>query len=143
MAPEGFFQRPYPLELMTMEDNKRFSKHKSILEEGYPKYDNFDAIEVGFVDAIPSDYEGVMGVPITFLDKYNPDQFEIIGNMDDHDDMKKIGVTPLSEEFIRGYRAAGGTGAQRAGGYWVGLTNPHRFPFKRIFIRHRKQEIEE
>ena len=45
----------------------------------YPHYDNYDAIEVPYVDAIPSDYAGVMGVPKTFLDKYNPDQFEIIG----------------------------------------------------------------
>jgi hypothetical protein len=79
-----------------------------------------------------------MGVPISFLNRYNPDQFEIIGNMDDHDDMKRLGVRPLSEEFIQGYREVGGTGAQRAGGYWVGLTNPNRFPYKRIFIRHRK-----
>ena len=45
----------------------------------YPKYDTYDAIEVGKVNDIPSDYEGVIGVPITFLDKYNPKQFEIIG----------------------------------------------------------------
>ena len=44
----------------------------------YPHYDNYDAIEVPFVEAIPSDYDGVMGVPITFLDKYNPEQFEIV-----------------------------------------------------------------
>ena len=45
----------------------------------YPKYDNYDAIEVGKVTDIPKDYDGVMGVPITFFDKYNPNQFEIIG----------------------------------------------------------------
>lgn len=45
----------------------------------YPKYDNYDAIEVGRVDDIPKDYDGVMGVPITFLGKHNPNQFEIIG----------------------------------------------------------------
>ena len=45
----------------------------------YPKYDNYDAIEVGRVANIPKDYDGVMGVPITFIDKYNPDQFEILG----------------------------------------------------------------
>lgn len=45
----------------------------------YPKYDNYDALEVPFTECIPSDYEGVMGVPITFLDKYNPEQFEILG----------------------------------------------------------------
>ena len=43
------------------------------------KYDNYDAIEVPFTDAIPSDYYGVMGVPISFLDKYCPEQFEILG----------------------------------------------------------------
>jgi len=45
----------------------------------YPKYDNYDAIEVGSVADIPLDYDGVMGVPVTFMDKYNPDQFEILG----------------------------------------------------------------
>ena len=45
----------------------------------YPKYDNFNAIEVGQVADIPKNYKGIMGVPITFLDKHNPDQFEIIG----------------------------------------------------------------
>ena len=45
----------------------------------YPKYDNYDAIEVGKTSEIPVDYDGMMGVPVTFLDKYNPDQFEIIG----------------------------------------------------------------
>lgn len=48
-------------------------------EEDYPKYDNYDAIEVSRVKNIPYDYEGIMGVPIIFLDKYNPEQFEIIG----------------------------------------------------------------
>jgi hypothetical protein len=48
-------------------------------EEEFPKYDNYDAIEVNRVDNIPFDYDGVMGVPITFLDKYNPEQFEILG----------------------------------------------------------------
>jgi len=71
-------RRHQPLQLMTMADNLKFSKHKEIRENGYPKYDNYDAIEVSYTDAIPSDYEGVMGVPITFLDKYNPEQFEII-----------------------------------------------------------------
>ncbi len=50
-------------------------------KEGYDHYDNYDAIEVPYTDAIPSDYEGVMGVPISFLDKYCPEQFEILGQM--------------------------------------------------------------
>ena len=72
-------RRHEPLPLMTMADNLKFSRHKSVRGVGYQTYDNFDAIEVPFTDAIPSDYDGVMGVPITFLDKYNPEQFEIIG----------------------------------------------------------------
>jgi hypothetical protein len=131
-------RRHEPLALMSKADNKKYSRHKEVRGIGYRKYDNFDAIEVPFTDAIPSDFDGVMGVPISFLSKYNPDQFEIVGNMDDHAMNKAIGVKPISEKFMKGYRAAGGTGAQRAGGYWVGLTNPHRFPFKRIFIRHRR-----
>ncbi len=68
------------LPLMTMADNLKFSKHKEIKgKAAYDQYDNYDAIEVPFTDAIPSDYGGAMGVPITFLDKYNPDQFEILG----------------------------------------------------------------
>ncbi|MDR2104604.1 MAG: adenine-specific methyltransferase EcoRI family protein, partial [Deferribacteraceae bacterium] len=49
-------------------------------EDEYPKYDNYDAIEVSKVENIPIDYDGVMGVPITFLDKYNPSQFEVVGS---------------------------------------------------------------
>jgi hypothetical protein len=48
--------------------------------EDYPRYANFDAIEVGRTSDIPLDYAGLMGVPITFIDKYNPDQFEIVGS---------------------------------------------------------------
>lgn len=61
-----------------MADNIKFSKHKEIKGKEYAHYDNYDAIEVPFTDAIPSDYDGVMGVPISFLDKYCPEQFEII-----------------------------------------------------------------
>ena len=52
---------------------------KEYTPEEYPKYDNYDAIEVSKTAEIPKDYAGVMGVPITFLDKYNPEQFEIVG----------------------------------------------------------------
>jgi len=72
-------KRHQPLSLMTMSDNIKFSSYKEIKGKEYKKYDNFDAIEIPYTDAIPSDYGGVMGVPITFLDKYNPDQFEIVG----------------------------------------------------------------
>ena len=72
-------RRHRPLRLMTIADNIKFSKHKEIRGVGYRKYDNYDALEVPFTDAIPSDYDGVMGVPVTFLDKHCPEQFEIVG----------------------------------------------------------------
>jgi hypothetical protein len=72
-------RRHQPLPLMTIEDNLKFSKHKEIKgKSGYNKCENYNAIDIPFTDAIPSDFDGVMGVPITFLDKYCPEQFEII-----------------------------------------------------------------
>ena len=59
--------------------HKKLLLYKNFTPEEYPKYDNFDAINVNKTAEIPCDYDGIMGVPITFLDKYNPDQFEIIG----------------------------------------------------------------
>lgn len=76
--------RHHPLLLDTMAHNLKFNKklQKKLKKEygkiEYPHFDNYDVIEVPFVECIPSDYDGVMGVPITFLDKYDPDQFEII-----------------------------------------------------------------
>lgn len=71
--------------------------------EKYPKYDNYDAIEVSKVSDIPYDYDGVMGVPITFIDKYNPEQFEIIkfrkGN--DNKDLSINGKSPYSRILIK------------------------------------------
>ena len=63
--------------------NEEIDLYKRYNSEEYPKYDNYDAIEVSKVNEIPKDYDGAMRVPITFLGKYNPDQFEILG-LDDH-----------------------------------------------------------
>lgn len=75
-------RRHDPLQLMTMEDNLRYNKkvikNKEDKNTIYQTYDNYGAIEVGYTDAIPSDYDGVMGVPISFLDKYCPEQFELL-----------------------------------------------------------------
>ena len=70
--------RHQPLQLMTMADNLKYSKHNELKLNGYQKYDNYEAINIPFTDAIPSDYSGLMAVPVTFLEKYNPSQFEII-----------------------------------------------------------------
>ena len=72
-------RRHEPLQLMTMADNIKFSRHKEVRSVQYSRYDNYDALEIPFTDAIPADYNGIMGVPITFFDKYCPDQFVIIG----------------------------------------------------------------
>ena len=72
-------------------------------EQDYPKYDNYDAIEVSKVENIPYDYDGVMGVPITFLDKYCPEQFEIIKfrKGDDDKDLTINGKSPYFRILIR------------------------------------------
>jgi hypothetical protein len=73
-------RRHEPLALMTTADNLRYSKHKEVRgKAAYDHYDNYDAIEVPYTDAIPSDYDGAMGVPISWLAKYCPEQFEILG----------------------------------------------------------------
>ena len=73
-------RRHQPLKLMTMAENLKHSKHKEIRgQKEYIHYENYDAIEVPYTDAIPSDYDGVMGVPISFIDKYCPEQFEVLG----------------------------------------------------------------
>lgn len=71
-------RRHQPLQLMTMADNQKFNK-KIEGKNAYQEYDDYDAIEVPLTIAIPSDYTGTMGVPISFLDKYSPEQFEILG----------------------------------------------------------------
>ena len=72
-------RRHQPLQLMTERENIKYSRHKEVRGIGYRRYINFDGIEVPYVDAIPSDFDGVMGVPISFLDKFCPEQFEIVG----------------------------------------------------------------
>lgn len=133
-------RRHDPLECMTMSENLRYSSHKQIRgKTDYDKYYNLDAVEVPFGDAIPSDYDGLMGVPVSFLDKYNPDQFEIVGNSDDGSMMRELGVRPLGPEFINAYRANGGTGHYSPGMRMLGLMEPHpRVIYKRILIRRRK-----
>lgn len=92
-------KRHEPLPLMTMADNLKFSSHKDLRgRKEYQHYENYDAIEVPYTDAIPSDYEGKMGVPISFLDKYCPEQFEIIGQTQG-DSGKELGLKPFDREL--------------------------------------------
>lgn len=139
-------KRHQPLQLMTMLDNIKFSSHKSIRENKYPKYDNYDAIEVPFTDAIPSDYDGVMGVPITFLDKYCPEQFEIIalGNLNGFNPNKYY-INPISHikgkenknEMINSVLTL--RGEDKKGNYYTADNiNYHIFaPYARILIKRK------
>ena len=112
---------------MTVEDNLRYSKHEGLKgKSAYDRYDNYDAIEVPFTDAIPSDYEGVMGVPITFLDKYNPDQFEIIGSYNNGEHGAEVGAFKVPI-IVSGK-------SMNCNGPVVGGTPL----YKRILVRHRR-----
>jgi hypothetical protein len=131
-------RRHEPLNLMSMEDNLKFSKNLKGKSE-YDRYENFDALEVGTYKEIPSDYKGIMGVPVTFLNRYNPDQFEIIGNSDDSTMMRELGARELGKDFIKAYRERGGTGHYSPGMRMLCLREPQpRVIFKRILIRHRE-----
>lgn len=102
-------RRHEPLQLMTEKEVIKFTTKKP-----FEKYDNYDAIEVSLVKNIPSDYKGVMGVPVSFLDSYNPAQFEILGsNRGVDQDPNKI--------------------------YGKGSYLNGKEVFKRLFIRHKKQ----
>ncbi len=74
----------------------------------YPTYSNYDAIEVSKVSDIPSDFAGLMGVPLSFFNTYNPDQFEIIGMTNLPESLP--GLTPIGKEWCDKYFAQGGTG---------------------------------
>ncbi len=130
-------KRYQPLSLMSMEDNIKFSKHREIRETGYYRYENYDAIEVPKVEAIPSNFDGMMGVPITFLGKYNPDQFEILGMP------RFLETKGMSKEFVDAYYASGQTGQISPGhpdaAYYDSANRPV-VPYRRIFIRHRRAQ---
>lgn len=119
-------RRHQPLQLMTMADNRKFNKRIQD-KPAYQKYDNYDAIEIPLTIAIPSDYTGVMGVPISFLDKYNPEQFEILGITQRNDDPFKLKKYDTSE-----YKNANDLNAR---GVLI-IDGIPKSMFARILIRH-------
>lgn len=112
---------------MTMRENLKYNKklqrklEKDFGISEYPHYDNYDAIEVPYVECIPSDFDGMMGVPITFLDKYNPEQFEIVGATESEGKGFSHGLwdesSGIAQPLIKGVRK-----------------------YKRIFIRNKHPE---
>ena len=127
-------RRHQPLKLMTMTDNFKHSKHKDIRgRKNYIHYENYDAIEIPYTDAIPSDYDGAMGVPLTFLDKYCPEQFEIIGHP--HGDYGlELGLKPFPREL-----KAQNKGLRDGDLYYMKDGKPE-LPYRRILIR-KKQSV--
>lgn len=126
-------RRHEEMPLMTIADNLKFSKHKEIKgKKRYDRYDNYDAIEVPFTDAIPSDYDGAMGVPISFLDKYNPEQFEILG-ITDRDNNSGLKTKEYSEADAPNFGDLNRRGAIRVGGELVST-------YARLLIRHRRKK---
>ena len=105
----------------------------------FTKYYNYDGIEVNKVNEIPIDYDGYMGVPISLLDKYNPEQFEIIGCSDVAGSIPGIDI--LGQEWIDAYRAEGGTGHYTANMKSLAVTEPrYKIVFSRLIIRNRNPE---
>ncbi|MBP3765334.1 MAG: adenine-specific methyltransferase EcoRI family protein [Bacteroidaceae bacterium] len=127
-------RRHQPLRLMTMAENFKHSKHKEIRgQKDYVHYENYDAIDIPFTDAIPSDYEGAMGVPITFLDKYCPEQFEIIGHP--HGDYGlELGLKPYPRELKEINKGL------RDGDLYYMKDGKPELPYRRILIR-KKQSV--
>lgn len=109
-------------------------------EDEYPIYDNYDALNIDRVINLPVDYEGFMGVPITFLHKYNPEQFEIIGQ-GQGDLYREIAQKGLSGEFVDNYYKTGGTGSIKEDHPVLGYydrNNKAVIPYMRIIIKHKK-----
>lgn len=135
--------RHEPLILDTMAHNLKFNKKlkKKLEKEGFKEYihySNCDAIEIPFTECIPSDFYGMMGVPITFLDRYNPEQFEILG-LDYNKEIK--GNEGLSDGFVREYYRQGNTGSICVGHPSLGYQNEEGKVFRsyrRVLIRSKR-----
>ena len=136
-------KRHEELQLDTLAHNLKYNKKlkKKLEQDGlssYAHYANCDAIEIPFVECIPSDYDGIMGVPITFMDRYNPDQFDILGLDYDKDIESNEG---LDADFVKKYYEQGNTGSICVGHPSLGYYNEKGKVFRtyrRILIRPKK-----
>lgn len=108
--------------------------------EYYPRYANYDAIDVSKAADIPEDWEGFMGVPDTFIEKYNPEQFELIGNAGDTEWAKEAGVLPMGAETISRLRKQGNKAHVTANmrSLYLDVDGKVKLPYSRIIIRRKK-----
>ena len=118
-------KRHLPLNLMSMADNKKFNT-KLQKKPAYLEYENYDGIEIPYTDAIPNDYDGIMGVPISFLDKYNPDQFEILDCQEPCILLEKLRENPNIKEYKSRQINYNGNRCQKT--------------YHRIFIKHKQTD---
>ena len=123
--------------------NLEVKKHKEDLilfkpytPEEYPKYYNFDAININKVSDIPCDYDGIMGVPITFIDKYNPEQFEIIGLGISNSGIE-VGVRPYTQEHKRYRKEVQKRGAVDGDLYMI-INGEVNVPYARVLIKKKR-----
>lgn len=130
---EGFIRVSGVVWYTNLDHNKRHEEmilvqHYHGNEHAYPSYDNYDAIEVGRTQDIPCDYYGEMGVPITFLGKYNPDQFEIVGSFNAGSDADEIGAVK-TETITKGKTIM-----------WNGPVIDKKPCYKRLIIKRKHQD---
>lgn len=153
-------KRHEPLPLMTMAENLKYNKtlikklQKVYHKSEYPVFDNYDALEVPFTEAIPSDYDGVMGVPITFLDKYNPEQFEIIGLGNSRENFTPIKDYEEPKKVLKNGKVVNGGAINCVLAveldyvpnndiYYISKNSMClHAPYARILIKHKRKEID-
>lgn len=125
-----------PIPLMTKADVIKFSTNKE-----FEKYENYNAIEVSLVKNIPSDYKGIMGVPISFLDKYSPEQFEIVGMCENEDLYKQKTKVYTSAECKQAYLDKfGKKGIYDLNASGVVIRDGLREKvYQRVLIKHKKK----
>ena len=129
--------RHRPIQLMSKKDNLKFNTSlinnlkKKYEVDYYPKYANYDAIDIPTVSAIPNDYKGEMGVPVSFMDKYCPEQFEIIG-IGIGKLGENLGIVPIPKEIDKSL-----PGHSSVWRFYIMVGNKAVVPYSRIIIKHK------
>lgn len=140
--PKRFLKRPkncWYTNLPVKYKNEKTILYKHYTPEDYPRYDNYDAIEVPTINDIPCDYNGLMGVPISFIGRINTEQFEIVGASNLPETLD--GIKPLGKEWIQKYRQQGGTGHYTANMKSLAFSGngKNKIIFSRLIIRKKEQ----